>query len=119
MKELLFACSGPGASTAIAANTEYAWQHALLDAGLVLVSIGLWNACRRYSVFPLLALAVILTHPAWTVSALSGYCGLSKASMALGWTIVLVVGLSLQLLCWIVIRSRPTHRATLENEQHR
>lgn len=57
MKELLFACSGPGASTAIAANTEYAWQYALLDAGLVLVSIGLWENVSPLFSFPFVGLS--------------------------------------------------------------
>lgn len=75
----LFACSGPGAGQAIAENIETGYIHAAIMGGLFLTSLGLFAIRHRWRpVVPAILLGMLLLHPAWTISAISGDCGHTK-----------------------------------------
>jgi hypothetical protein len=98
----LLACSGPGAGRAIARSIEAGYERALMFAGICLLSIGITLLSRRAWLIPAGLCFMLLIHPAWTVSATSGDCGMSKdaASWALieiGWW-----ALFAQVLWWCV-----------------
>ena len=69
MIDFVLACSGPGAMRAIQGNILYAQQHAMIVGALAVLSGVLWLFHRRFWALPLCAIALLVIHPAWTVSA--------------------------------------------------
>lgn len=68
-----FACSGPGAGEAIAQSIEIGYTHAM--GGLLIISLGLLALGPRWWPIPALLVSLLVLHPAWTISAISGDCG--------------------------------------------
>src|SRR4051794_8339109 len=82
-----FACSGPGAGEAIRASIAYGDRLALVSAVVLAASALLWARWRRSPGWAAACGLLLLLHPAWTVIARIGDCGLSKrvaATMATG-----------------------------------
>lgn len=96
----MFACSGPGAGAAIARSIEIGYTHAGVLAGLLMVSVAVFaRGPRRWDV-PVVLLVLLLLHPAWTISAISGDCGFFKRDASR-----VVTGLGCAALCWQVARA--------------
>jgi hypothetical protein len=95
------ACSGPGAMRVIQENILYAREQALLVGALAVLSGGFWLLCRRIKALPILVTSLLLVHPAWTVSAVKGDCGFSKASIATSYTILALISVASQMVIWI------------------
>jgi hypothetical protein len=75
---MLFACSGPGAGETIARNIEIGYTHAAIVGGLLAASL-LLSALRPGKwIVPMVIFGLVLLHPAWTISAISGDCGFLK-----------------------------------------
>jgi hypothetical protein len=51
-----------------------------------------------------LRIIALVTHPAWTISAMSGGCGSKKASNAVISTGILLLVFLLQIILWLVSR---------------
>jgi hypothetical protein len=97
---LLFACSGPGAASEMLRSTEYSYDHAAFVVGLLVLSLALSLIASQYRLMPLVEAALLLLHPAWTMSAYGGDCGYSKVNWSFAFTIMAasIVGLQLGLL---------------------
>jgi hypothetical protein len=79
---MLWACSGPGARAFIDANIHTAFIHAGVVAGLLAASALLVIPFRRTWFFLLICAGFLALHPAWTISARRGDCGILKAGAA-------------------------------------
>jgi hypothetical protein len=84
----LFACSGPGAASAMLRSTEYGYDHAAYVVGLLVLSLALSLVADRRRFLPFVVAALLLLHPAWTFSAYGGDCGYSKMTWAFAFTIM-------------------------------
>ena len=104
----ILACSGPGALQAIQDNILYAREHSILVGGIAVLSITFWFLTRRWTALPLYILCMLLVHPAWTVSAISGDCGFFKAAAAT--FVTLVAGASAGLVLSALARARSSAR---------
>ncbi len=84
-----FACSGPGAMQAIADSISTGYTHAAAMGALLVSSVALF-ALRRHGrpVVPAVLACLLLLHPAWTISAISGDCGSTKRYVSYVFTIV-------------------------------
>jgi hypothetical protein len=71
----LFACSGDGAGSAIAANEMTSLTLAVITALIGYVSLRLWFDTRGSTTYPTICGLLLFFHPAWSVSARSGDCG--------------------------------------------
>jgi hypothetical protein len=74
----LFACSGPGAGETIARNIAIGYTHAAIVGGMLVASIVLFAIGPRRWIFPVVILGLVALHPAWTISAIQGDCGILK-----------------------------------------
>lgn len=98
-----FACSGPGAMAFIEANTGAAFTYAAFGFILLLATVTFYFLRKKKGLpIVIFSVAVLAVHPAWTISAMIGDCGMSMVSMAKYATGVLGVGFLLQLLLWFV-----------------
>ena len=75
---VVLACSGPGAATLIQRNISIGHFCAAIG-GIITLALGFdaWRTSRWKFAFPV-ATVMLLMHPAWTVSAIHGDCGLFK-----------------------------------------
>jgi len=75
---IVLACSGPGAGRIISESIRIAHYCAAFGF-LVLLVIFYFQRFRAGRMWPLsVSIALLVIHPAWTVSAVSGDCGDSK-----------------------------------------
>jgi len=77
-------------------------MHALVAVGLLLSSSILWFYKRGSEVawvFPFVCFVALVLHPAWTVSALRGDCGLVKVILAQVVSVLLGLSIVVQLAC--------------------
>ncbi len=81
----MFACSGPGAPYAIGESIRIGQIHAAVLALLLLVSATLSLRYGRRTI-PIILLAMLALHPAWTISAISGDCGHFKRDASWAFT---------------------------------
>ncbi len=79
--EVLLACSGPGAGAAIAESIAVGYTHAAVAGGLLLASLAVSAFTRRWAT-PAVLVGLLVLHPAWTVSAISGDCGHLKREVS-------------------------------------
>jgi len=100
----LFACSGPGAGEAIAVSILIGYRHAALAAVLLGLGLLLLALSPKRWLFPAILGALLLLHPAWTVSAIHGDCGFMKRDASRVFTAVSCAALGLQAL--LVARKR-------------
>ena len=102
----LFACSGPGAGAAIARSIEIGYTQAEVMGGLVGISCLILAVRPRNWLVLLLLLGMLLLHPAWTISAISGDCGYLKRYASYLFTALGCAGLLFQVgqLIWRRIR---------------
>jgi hypothetical protein len=100
-----YACSGPGAMAFIEANSITALIYATFGFILVLATVTFYSL-RKKKGLPIVcfSVAVLVVHPAWTISAMIGDCGMSKVSMAKYATGALGAGFLLQSFLWFVGR---------------
>ena len=83
-----FACSGPGAMAAIQESITVGYLCAAMG-GVIAVALAHDILRTRRVRFTLpLALLMLLIHPAWTVSADHGDCGMLKLDVAHAFTVV-------------------------------
>jgi hypothetical protein len=106
----IFACSGPGAGETIARNIAIGYTHAAIDGGLLALSLGLWWFVSRQRVFPAICAALVLLHPAWTVSAIGGDCGYLKRDLSWVFTGIAVLSLVGQAAWAVRVRWRGGQR---------
>ena len=98
-----FACSGPGAAAFIEANTITAFTYAAFGLILLLATVTFYFLRKKKGLLIVgISLAVLVVHPAWTIGAMIGDCGMSMVSMARYATGALGAGFLLQLLLWFV-----------------
>jgi hypothetical protein len=100
----LVACSGGGAL--IAESILYAQEHALIVGGVLVLSIALRLISSRLWAMPLIELFLLVTHPAWTISAINGDCGMLKHYAATAYTGLASVVLAIQIAGWLWPRSK-------------
>ncbi len=107
----LFACSGPGAGAAIAGNERLATALGAGSVSFIGLSLALlyWSGAGRWLTAAVAALALL--HPAWTISARGGDCGILKADGACLFSGVGAVLLAAQGL--LVLRTRARRRASV------
>ncbi|HMV49413.1 MAG TPA: hypothetical protein PLD20_17150 [Blastocatellia bacterium] len=103
LSSIVLSCSGPGAMAAINNNI---WKSVLLAAIAAVFVLLAWVSYRqlREKVSLLLAIfcSVALTiHPAWTISALVGDCGISKLAGSKFFTSSIGVIFALQICWWL------------------
>jgi hypothetical protein len=97
------ACSGPGAREFIEENTRTAYVYAALGSVLFAATQALYFLRKRRGLAAVLFGGLMLAaHPAWTVSAMTGDCGISKASDAKVATGVLALMCSYQVFMWLL-----------------
>ena len=109
----LFACSGPGAIAEIQRNIAIGSAHAGIVGALLLASLGLGLATRRWLGTAICA-GLLALHPAWTVSALDGDCGDTKRWLSWAFS-----GFALAVVVWQAVqvaRRRRGPRAALSSE---
>jgi len=102
----LFACSGPGAGEAIAVSILIGYRHAALAAVLLGLGLLLLTLSPKRWLFPAILGALLLLHPAWTVSAIHGDCGIMKRDASRVFTAVSSAALVLQAAGLLVARKR-------------
>ena len=94
----LFGCSGPGAGQAIAEAIRYGYFAAIPTffflAAAALTHHGLHKKVVVASCFML----PLLIHPAWTVSARGGDCGMMKTMLSSGFVALAILLLVVSLL---------------------
>jgi hypothetical protein len=92
---LASACKGGEAT--MAATQALGWFAFVIHAGLALASYVLWRANRdgQPSLFVLAALLAL--HPAWTLSAYNGDCGMIKVLATFLWMAIAGVCFAVQL----------------------
>ena len=73
----MFACSGPGAGEAIAESIRTAEIHAAIVAILLLAALSIALRVRARTV-PWILVGLLVIHPAWTIDAIRGDCGMIK-----------------------------------------
>jgi hypothetical protein len=94
----------------IAENTAYA-QHQAIIAGIgMLIAGALWFFTGRLKGFALAGVAILVLHPAWTISAVSGDCGYTKASAATIVSIIVGVCVVTQAALLVLWRSASVKR---------
>jgi hypothetical protein len=91
-------------------NIRIANNHALVLAGLFLVSLALFAMGRNRPRVPAILLVLLVLHPAWTMSASMGECG-DIFKRGASWVVTVLAVLA---LCWQIgralytrIRGRP------------
>jgi hypothetical protein len=105
LSSVTLACSGPGAAAFIKANTVTGFTHAAFGFILLLATVAFYFLRKKKGVLIVVfSAAVLALHPAWTISAMIGDCGMSMVSMAKYATGALGAGFLLQLLLWFAER---------------
>ena len=100
-----FACSGPGAAAFIEANTITAFTYAAFGFILLLATVTFYFLRKKKGLLIVgFSVAVLAVHPAWTIGAMHGDCGMYMVSSAKYSTGALGAGFLLQLLLWFVGR---------------
>lgn len=94
----LLACSGPGAGAAIYLNTVYSQLLAAVTGLMLYASMRRWFKTKGRGTYPAVFAFLLLLHPAWTVSAISGDCGHAKFETSVLVTIIGAVCLVAQWL---------------------
>jgi hypothetical protein len=79
---LLWACSGPGAGAAIAWIIRFANWNAIGAAAALEIVLAIHFLILRRPVYPIACGALFVLHPAWTISARKGDCGILLANAA-------------------------------------
>src|SRR5579872_3284219 len=102
---LLFACSGDGGQL-IAQNIEVGYTHAAIAAGLFVGSLGLTALFKGRWIGAAIFFGLVLLHPAWTISAISGDCGFLKAAASRVLTGLGSIGLIVQGAIQLAIASK-------------
>ena len=102
---LIIACSGDGAPQAIWASILYAQANAIVVAMIAVLSAVAWMFARRLWGLPVTNVLLLACHPAWSVSAISGDCGMLKAFAATVFTVVAGLGVYVQVSNWLWPRS--------------
>jgi hypothetical protein len=105
LSSVIFACSGPHAIEFIGDNILTAYISAAFGFILVLGTV-VFYFLRKNKGLPTIwfSVAVLVMHPAWTIGAVHGDCGILKASASKYATGVIGAGFLLQLLLWFVER---------------
>ena len=102
---LVLACSGPEAGVSIYAAVLMGYLSA---AGGIVAAVALgidaWRCRRVCFPFPLACL-LILIHPAWTISAIDGDCGMQKTLASWAFTAAFVGVSAIQ---YLISRQRQT-----------
>jgi len=101
---LEFACSGPGAGTLIARNTEIGYAHGSVVGVLFLISLVAFSLAKRRWLIPAIMFGLLVFHPAWTISATSGDCGFLKRDASYAFTGLAGLALSVQIAT--IVRGR-------------
>ena len=105
LSSVTFACSGPGAAAFIEANTVTAFTHAAFGFILLLATVAFYFLRKKKGLLIVVFnVAVLAVHPAWTVGAMHGDCGIYMVSVVKYVTGALGAGFLLQLLLWFVGR---------------
>ena len=86
--QLFLACSGPGASEAIASAERYAVATALVSIPAFLYSAGFYWIVRQNFRTCCLNLIPLTIHPLWTISARSGDCGITLQYASTIWLVL-------------------------------
>jgi hypothetical protein len=103
LPSLTFACSGPGATALIEANTATGFTHAAFGFILLLATVALYFLPKKRGLLIIVfSAAVLAVHPAWTIGARLGDCGIYMVSVVKYSTGALGAGFLLQLLLWFV-----------------
>jgi hypothetical protein len=94
---------------AIEQSVAYAQYHAVIAALGAVASVVLWWSRRRsvHEVLALVAVLLLVLHPAWTVSAIQGDCGHLKRAAATGVTIAVAACVATQIAVLLLARRRP------------
>jgi hypothetical protein len=86
-------------------NANYAFALKLFAVGclLVVATAALYFFRRKRSslIIAIVAALVLAVHPAWTVSAMVGDCGMEKAASAVNATGLLGILFAAQLVLWL------------------
>ena len=105
LPSVTFACSGPGAAALIKANTVTGFTHAAFGFILLLATVAYYFLRKKKGLLIVVfSVAVLVVHPAWTIGAMLGDCGMYMVSAAKYSTGALGAGFLLQLLLWFVWR---------------
>jgi len=95
--EVALGCSGPGAMAGISAAVEYGFRAAAVVGAITILILVVWGIfCRRWAV-ALAHLGLIATHPAWTVSAVHGDCGMRKVQLSSAYILLALVAFGIAL----------------------
>lgn len=93
---MLFACSGDGAGPYIVRSEFLGYCHAGIVAILLMASAMLSFRGTRTPFVPALLAILLLIHPAWTIDATSGDCGMLKRIVSYAFTGIGVAALLCQ-----------------------
>ena len=105
LSSITFACSGPGAAAFMEANAVTGYTHAALGFILLLATVTFYFLRKKKGLLIVgFSVAVLAVHPAWTIGAMHGDCGMYMVSSAKYSTGALGAGFLLQLLLWFVGR---------------
>ncbi len=91
---------------AIQDSILYAQQQATVVGALAVFSVLLWLLVRRFKALPICVLMVLIVHPVWTISAVTGDCGCFKANAATFVTAIAAVCVVLQCIVGILLTMR-------------
>lgn len=106
----VFACSGPGAGRVIAEAIRYGYISAGITLALSLATATLYLVVRHNLRAAILNISPMAIHPAWTISAGGGDCGIMKVTASHLW-----IGMTTTLLIvaiLIAVRRGRTHSPT-------
>lgn len=97
------ACSGPGARALVDGNTRLSLQLFAVGCFLAAATAFLYFLRRKRAslIIATIAALLIAVHPVWTISAMVGDCGASKASASMSATGILGILFVTQLALWL------------------
>jgi hypothetical protein len=101
---MTIACSPLPGHDPFSPNIAAAYTHAAIAAGLLLVSVLLWLLLNRFRAWPVIIAAIVVLHPAWTVSPYDGDCGLLKKGLAEVFTALACIMLAAQIVHAVRLR---------------
>lgn len=105
----VFACTAVKGMDPIGDSNRTAWTFGLVSALIVLVSVAFYFLRKRKGRWVVITSAILFAiHPAWTVTAWGGDCGLAKVDYSQWFTGFLTLLAIYQALRWIIQSRRPS-----------
>ena len=82
-------------------NIATAQQLAMIAGAIAILTVVVWAFTQCWGEVTLVAVVLLAVHPAWTVSAVHGDCGILKVNASVIVTVLTAICLVLQVAIWL------------------